>query len=89
MSDKTTGCFVGDMSEYREGKESACGGVFHVVQFRWTQGGTAFVGKVVTATVCESHMDQFRALGEREGYRFTIQSFDGVPERQIGHEKEV
>jgi len=89
MSDTTTGCFVGNMSEYREGEKSACGGVFHEVQFRWRRGGTALVGKVVTEIVCDSHMDQFRALGAREGYQFIIESVDGKSEHQIGPEKEV
>ncbi len=89
MSDATVGCFIGGMSEYREGVKSACSSVFHEVEFKWTRGGAAFVGKVVTANVCDGHMAQFRALGEREGYQFTIESVDGVSEHQTGQGKET
>ncbi len=89
MNDATAGCFIGGMSEYRDGVKSECSGVFHQVEFKWTRGGTAFVGKVVTANVCDGHMDQFKALGEREGYQFTIESVDGKAERQRGQERET
>lgn len=78
------------MSEYREGAPSVCSGAFHEVTFRWIRGGAAMVGEVKTATVCDGHMDQFRALGNREaeGFAFVIES-DRVLDQPIGPEKEL
>lgn len=90
MNDATTDCFVGGMSKYRDGAPSGCSGVFHEVTFRWIRGGTAMVGQVKTATVCEGHMDQFKALGarEEEGFVYEIES-DRVLDKPIGPEKEL
>lgn len=80
---------MGDMSEHREGARSVCSGSFHEIVFKWIRGGATMVGRVQTTTVCDGHMDQFKALGarEKEGFVFSIES-DRVLDSPISPEKE-
>lgn len=90
MSDTTIDCFVGGMSEYREGTRSACSGSYHRVVFKWEmRGGTIVQGEDSMETiVCEGHLQAFRELGEREEYKFHIES-DTKIESPIAGEKET
>ena len=91
MSDVKTGCFVGDMSEHREGERSNCSGSYHEIVFTWEmRGGIKVEGEnPIKTVVCDGHMAQFKALGarEEEGFVYVIES-DRELDKPISPEKE-
>lgn len=90
MSDATIDCFVGGMSEYREGMRLACSGSYHRVVFKWEmrEGHIVQGEESIETVVCEGHLQAFRELGERDTYKFHIES-DTVVESPIAGEKET
>ncbi len=89
MNSVKTECAVGDMSQYREGVASDCTGQLHRLEVQWEmQGGRMVQGEnSVAAVVCDGHLQAFRDLGQREGYRFSIVS-DEVIESPMDGERE-
>ncbi|VVA44100.1 conserved hypothetical protein [Candidatus Roizmanbacteria bacterium] len=48
------------------GKTSLCGGNVHELIINYNDNPTEII-------VCDSHMESFKALGERERFKFTIE----------------